>query len=242
MQKHSARRTTVAPGIYRENGSYVAGFTHPISRNWTTRALPGVGTITAAKKARAKLIADLEAGRIAPPTTITVAVFAAEWLAGRDGRVRPRTFEADGRNVRIISRQLGAVRLQDLDGRKLEQFLQQLRSGKATGNRLAEANRAPVLHNAAATARSCSDRRPDRDQPVREGRKAPAAEGGQHAQAESAHSRGGRAADRRGLARLRADHRHCGLHRSARPRTARRALGATWTARRNCSGSASRST
>src|SRR5438876_10326495 len=80
MQKHSPRRVTVAPGVYRESGSYVAGFTHPISRNWTTRTLPGVTTVTAAKRARAKLISDLEAGRIAPPTTITLAGFASEWL------------------------------------------------------------------------------------------------------------------------------------------------------------------
>jgi hypothetical protein len=57
------------------------------------------------------LISDLEAGRVAPPTTITVAAFAAEWLAGCEGRVRPRTFEADQRNVRIITRRLGVLRV-----------------------------------------------------------------------------------------------------------------------------------
>src|SRR5262245_49735063 len=97
----SPRRATVAPGVYREGRSFVAGFTHPVSRNWTTRTLRGVTTVAAAKKARAKLIGDLEAGRIAPPTSVTLRAFAAEWLAGREGRVRPRTFDADERNVRI---------------------------------------------------------------------------------------------------------------------------------------------
>jgi integrase len=134
----SPKRRRVAAGIYREGNAFVAGFTHPVSRNWTTRALPGVSTVTAAKKARARLLSDLEAGRVAPLATITVATFAAEWLAGREGRVRPRTFDADGRNVGIITRRLGALRLQELDGRRLEQFLQEMRSGKATGNVLAE--------------------------------------------------------------------------------------------------------
>jgi integrase len=139
MQQHSPkRRVTVAPGIYRESGSYVAGFTHPVTRSWTTKALRGATTLTTAKKARARLISDLEAGRVAAPATVTLAAFAAEWLAGREGRVRPRTFEADERNVHIIARRLGATRLQEVDSRKLERFLQDLRSGQATGNPLAE--------------------------------------------------------------------------------------------------------
>jgi integrase len=140
MQSKSSpsRRTTVAVGVYRENGSYVAGFTHPLTGSWTTRKLDGVTTVAAAKKARAKLISDLEAGRVAAPTALTVAMFAAEWLAGREGRVRPRTFEADQRNVRIIVLRLGRLRLQEVDGRRIERFLQELRSGAATGNPLAE--------------------------------------------------------------------------------------------------------
>jgi integrase len=52
--------------------------------------------------------------------------------------VRERTLAANERNCRIIVRRLGAVRLQDLDGRKLERFLRELRSGQATGNKFAE--------------------------------------------------------------------------------------------------------
>jgi integrase len=140
MQSKSSplRRTTVAVGVYRENGSYVAGFTHPLTGSWTTKKLNGVTTVAAAKKARAKLISDLEAGRVAAPSVVTLGALAAEWLAGREGRVRPRTFEADQRNVRIVSRRLGHVRLQEVDGRRIERFLQELRSGAATGNPLAD--------------------------------------------------------------------------------------------------------
>lgn len=137
MQEHSPRRITLAPGVYREGDRISVGFTDPRSGRWTTKAL-GVTTVTAAKKARAKLIADLEAGRIAPPDSTTLGTFAAEWLAGRAGRVRERTVEANERNCRIIVRRLGSVRLQDLDGRKLERFLRELRGGQATGNPLAE--------------------------------------------------------------------------------------------------------
>jgi integrase len=134
----SLRRITVAPGVYRQSGSFVAGFTHPATGSWTTKKLAGVTTVSAAKKARAKLISDLHAGRVAAPSVVTLGAFAADWLAGREGRVRPRTFDADKRNVRIVTRRLGHVRLQEVDGCRLERFLQELRSGAATGNRLAE--------------------------------------------------------------------------------------------------------
>jgi site-specific recombinase XerD len=52
--------------------------------------------------------------------------------------VRPRSLAADRRNIGIVTRRLGHVRLQEVDGRKLERFLHELRSGAATGNRLAE--------------------------------------------------------------------------------------------------------
>jgi integrase len=134
----SLRRITVAPGVYRQGGSFVAGFTHPSTGSWTTKKLVGVTTVSAAKKARSKLISDMDAGRVAAPSVVTLGAFAAEWLAGREGRVRPRTFDADKRNVGIVTRRLGHVRLQEVDGRRLERFLQELRSGAATGNRLAE--------------------------------------------------------------------------------------------------------
>ena len=89
-------------------------------------------------KARRTLIEGLASGRIAAPSTITVADFAEEWLATRDGRVKPRTYEADARNVAILRKHFASLRLQDLGARQVEQFLAKLRSGAVTGNALAE--------------------------------------------------------------------------------------------------------
>ncbi len=55
-----------------------------VTGNWTTKALPNVRTKTEAVRASRALI---------------------------EGRVKPRTFEADERNVGIITRRLGTTRL-----------------------------------------------------------------------------------------------------------------------------------
>jgi integrase len=128
----------VATGVYYEAGAYVAGYTHPLTGSWTTAVLSSVRNKTEAVKARRALIEGLASGRIAAPSTITVADFASEWLATREGRVRPRTYEADERNVAIICKHFGPLRMQALGVRQVEQFLAKLRSGAVTGNSLAE--------------------------------------------------------------------------------------------------------
>jgi hypothetical protein len=89
-------------------------------------------------KARRSLIEGLASGRVAAPSTITVADFAEEWLATREGRVRPRTFEADQRNVSIIRKHFGTTRLQDLTAKRIEAFLGACCKGTVTEKKLAE--------------------------------------------------------------------------------------------------------
>src|SRR5262245_60824793 len=101
MRENSPRRRRVATGIYIEGGSYVASYTHPTTGTWTSAVLKGATNKTEAIKARRDLLAGLASGRIAAPSTVTVSEFAEGWLATREGRVRPRTYEADERNIRI---------------------------------------------------------------------------------------------------------------------------------------------
>ena len=146
----SRKRRRVATGVYYEAGAYVAGYTHPLTGSWTTAVLSSVRNKTEAVKARRALIEGLASGRIAAPSTITVADFASEWLATREGRVRPRTYEADERNVAIICKHFGPLRMQALGVRQVEQFLAKLRSGAVTGNSLAERSVGQGVRSASA--------------------------------------------------------------------------------------------
>jgi integrase len=137
-QAHSPKRRHVATGVYLEAGAYVAGYTHPLTGSWTTAVLNGVRNKTQAVKARRAMIEGLSSGRIAAPSTTTVADFAAEWLATREGRVKPRTYEADQRNVALIDKHFGTTRLQDLTARRIEAFLAACRNGSVTDKKLAE--------------------------------------------------------------------------------------------------------
>jgi integrase len=67
-----------------------------------------------------------------------VADFASEWLATRDGRVKPRTYEADQRNVAPLTRHFGTTRLQDLTARRIEALLTACRKGTVTDKKLSE--------------------------------------------------------------------------------------------------------
>ena len=134
----SRKRRRVAVGLYLEAGSYVAGYTHPQTGSWTTAVLGGATNKTQAVRARRALIEGLVSGRIAAPSTITVADFADEWLSTREGRVKPRTYEADDRNVAIIRKHFGATRLQDMNARRIEAFLAACRKGTVTGTELSE--------------------------------------------------------------------------------------------------------
>src|SRR5262245_24418253 len=107
------RRVRVAEGIYKEGKSFVAGYRYPQSGRWTMRVRKDMRTLGEAKRGRRNLLADLEAQRIAPNSKLTVTALAREWLATREGRVKPRTYETDARGVALIERQFGALRVQD---------------------------------------------------------------------------------------------------------------------------------
>jgi hypothetical protein len=134
----SPRRVRVAEGIYRENGSWITLY------RWEGRqrskVLKGTRNLSEARKARRQLLADLETKRAAPTSTITVSALAAEWLASREGRVKPRTFETDARGVALISRYFGGCRVQEVGRREVEAFLSALRRGAVgkSGRGLAE--------------------------------------------------------------------------------------------------------
>jgi integrase len=131
----SRKRRRVATGIYLEAGSYVAGYSDPATRNWTTKALPNVRTLTEAKRARRALLTDLEAGRIAAPQSLTMTTLSDGWLESRAGRLRSRTVETDGRAVAMIQRFFGDTKVQQVDGRMIERFLAALRDGKVGTSR-----------------------------------------------------------------------------------------------------------
>ena len=159
-QAHSSKRRRVATGVYLEAGSYVAGYTHPQSGSWTTAVLSGARNKTEAVKARRALIEGLASGRIAAPSTITVADFAEEWLGTREGRVKPRTYEADERNVAIIRKHFGATRLQDLNARRIEAFLAACRNGHRHRHEAERVDVRPGLRHAPARLRLGRPERP----------------------------------------------------------------------------------
>jgi integrase len=138
MREDSSKRRTVAPGIYRVGDNYYGGFTHPRTGNWTERKLAGARNKTEAKRARRDLLAKLAAGAVPPSTSLTLVALATAWLDTRRGRVRPRTLEADERNVDLIRKHFGTTTLARLDGRAIELFLAHLRNGKTTGRRQSE--------------------------------------------------------------------------------------------------------
>ena len=139
MPGHSSkpRRVRRAQGIYTEGGSWIALYRYEGKQR--SKVLRGVSNITQAKAARRRLLADLEAKRAAPASTITVKAMADLWLASRRGRVRPRTFETDERYVALIKRYF-LKRVQDVEPRDVERFLNALREGKvgASGRPMAE--------------------------------------------------------------------------------------------------------
>src|SRR5262249_11454323 len=124
---------------YIESGKWVAIYRDRDGRQRST-TLPLVRNLTEAKKARRALLADLEAKRIAPASGVTVTTLAGEWLASRNGRVRPRTYATDLRYVALVNAFFGRRRVQEVTPANVEQFLVALRSGKvgASGKPLAE--------------------------------------------------------------------------------------------------------
>lgn len=64
------KRERVAPGIYRKNGVYVAGFNDPNTGRWTMPTLKAT-TLTAAKRERASLLAALREGRAASKSDLS---------------------------------------------------------------------------------------------------------------------------------------------------------------------------
>jgi integrase len=123
------RRVRIAEGVFKESGSFLAGYRCPITGKWTTKALKGVKTLTEAKKARRALLADLEARRATPSSRQTVSSLADEWLASREARVRARTFDTDRRYVALVKRYFGSKRVQDVEPRHVAAFLAALRAG-----------------------------------------------------------------------------------------------------------------
>src|SRR5262249_42083830 len=121
------RRKRMAEGLYTEGGSWVAIYRDQDGRQ-RSKTLPLVRNLTEAKRARRTLLADLEARRVAPASSITVAVLADQWLASRSGRVRARTYETDSRYVALVKSFFGRRRAQDVSPADVEKFLVALRS------------------------------------------------------------------------------------------------------------------
>ena len=139
LSTRGPRRKRMAEGLYIESGTWVAIYRDHDGRQ-RSKTLPLVRTLTEAKKARHTLLADLEARRIAHPSTITVVAVADEWLRSRRGRVRPRTYETDARYVSLVVGFFDRKRVQDVAPSDVERFLVALRAGTvgASGRRLAE--------------------------------------------------------------------------------------------------------
>ena len=131
MQPDSSRprRKRVATGIYVENGRWIAIYRDALCGRQRSQVLRGVRNLTEAKKARRRLLADLEAKRSAPASTITVSALADEWMASRQGRVRSRTCETDARYVVLVKSFFRTRRVQDVTPGDVERFLVGLRSG-----------------------------------------------------------------------------------------------------------------
>lgn len=129
----SPRRVRVAEGIYKESGSWIAVYRYESKQR--SQVLRGVSNVTQAKAARRRLLADLEAKRIAPASSTTVTALADEWLVSRQGRVRQRTYETDRRYVALVKRYFGTKRAQDVEPRHVAAFLVALRAGSVGASR-----------------------------------------------------------------------------------------------------------
>src|SRR4051812_3018417 len=81
------RRKRMAEGLYIEGGKWVAIYRDQDGRQ-RSKTLTLVRNLTEARRARRTLLADLEAKRIAPASSITITALADQWLASRRGRVR----------------------------------------------------------------------------------------------------------------------------------------------------------
>lgn len=96
----------------------------------------GFSTEREAKLARAKALTDLDKGKFAAPSKVTVAVYFSQWLDGREMDLKPKTI--DGYRYLVngyILPALGKLKLQSLSPRKLSDFYRDLslHGGKGGG-------------------------------------------------------------------------------------------------------------
>lgn len=87
----------------------------------------GFSTEKEAKLARAKAITDLDKGKFAAPSKVTVAAYFIQWLDGRELDLKPKTI--DGYRYlanSYILPALGKIKLQSITPRKLSDFYRSL--------------------------------------------------------------------------------------------------------------------
>jgi integrase len=118
------RRVRVAPGIYRQDGSFWANYREPGSGRPQFTKLAAT-TARAAAKERQSILSALREGRRAPRSHVTVDALCQEWLATRLGRVAERSYEYDEGMVKRITRVLGELRVQDLSVADVRRLLRE---------------------------------------------------------------------------------------------------------------------
>jgi integrase len=110
----SKRRQRVAPGIYIQNGAYIAGFNDPNTGKWTMPTLKAT-TLTAAKRERASMLSALRERRAASKTALTFDACLDRYLNALEASARAKTVrtmrEIVDRHVRPL---LGAKQVQQI--------------------------------------------------------------------------------------------------------------------------------
>jgi integrase len=115
MQNDSpkGRRTRVAAGIYRQDGSLFANYREPGTGRSRFAKLTAT-TVREARKERESILAALREGRAAARSEITLDQLADDWQETRRGRVARRTIEYDEEQLRRIRPVLGGLHVQAL--------------------------------------------------------------------------------------------------------------------------------
>lgn len=127
-------RAKVAPSIWRRETKtgetrYEVAFADSDGRQrWKT-----TGSLRDARLLRAELVTKVAHGERVAPSKLTVAKYAAEWIATQEGRLRPMTLARYETNLRLhVLPRLGRLRLVDVTVDDVARLVSELeRGGKA---------------------------------------------------------------------------------------------------------------
>ena len=136
MPEPRQRRPQGSGGLRRRGAAWQSTVTDPRTGRTRYRTWPGTMTARQVERAHADWVADVRHRR-AGDRQLTVQQYLERWLERRPD-MSPQTRARHATSVRAISRELGAVKLAELDGLLVAEMLTSMR--KADGRPLAPAS------------------------------------------------------------------------------------------------------